>query len=74
VFYSGEPREFRLDELEQAAAGFYLRLAPDKSPLPEVQCALQDGSFKLGTIDPALELNVPIKPASVSELLGVPVR
>lgn len=68
VFYAGESREFRLDQLEQAAAGFWLRVGASQQPLPAVTASAQDGSLSLKTVRPDLELNFPIKPAKVSEI------
>ncbi len=68
VFYHGEGREFHLDQLQQAAAGFWLRLATDKLPVPAIESVLDGGKIRLKTVKPDLELNLPVRPAKVSEI------
>jgi hypothetical protein len=68
VFYAGKSREVRLNELEQAAAGFYLRLTAGNEPQPAVKCSVHAGHLRIETARPRLELDLPIKPAKVSEL------
>lgn len=68
VFYSGERREFHLNQLAQAAAGFWLRLTTHESPVPTVHSDRYRGKLKLKVTKPGLEIEFPTKPARVSEL------
>jgi hypothetical protein len=71
VLYAGESREFRLDELAWAAVGFCLRLAVENQPTPVVRSRAKDGSLSLETSEPSLTLELPLKPAKISELQGL---
>ncbi|HEY5914084.1 MAG TPA: hypothetical protein VJA21_26145 [Verrucomicrobiae bacterium] len=72
VFYSGERREFKIRELEQAAAGFCLSISAGQQGQPVVSGERHDGRFELKSKSPELHLSLPVKPAKVGELQRQP--
>ncbi len=60
VFYEGEERAFKLDELEVAAAGFALQITEgEAAPLPPVRASAEKGRLRLHWRDMALSVPLP---------------